>query len=233
VRALAFLTHILTACGAVLALLALLAASRGDWPLMLFWLGVALVVDGADGPLARALKVSERLPRWSGAVLDLVVDFATYVFVPAFAVVVSGLMSEMWALAAGAAIVVTGALYFADGDMKTDDNFFRGFPAVWNLVVFYLLLLQPPGWVCAGVVALFATLTFVPLRFVHPLRVKQLRTVNIILLALGSVLAVAAIVQDLAPDTWTTVGLCALALYFLGFGLLPRGAASPEQKRRD
>jgi phosphatidylcholine synthase len=229
VRALAFLIHILTASGAVLALLALLAASQGDWPLMFLWLGTALIVDAADGPLARAANVAGRLPRWSGDVLDLVVDFTTYVFVPAYAVVVSGLMSQAWAVSAGAVIVVTGALYFSDGNMKTEDNFFRGFPAVWNLVAFYLLLLRPTAWICIAAIAVFAVLTFAPIRFVHPLRVRRLRPLNITLLGVGLVLATVAIGQGLTPEPWITMALCAVGLYFFGFGII-----SPRlQSRRE
>src|SRR5262249_41517143 len=129
----AFCVHILTASGAALALLALMAAVHGEWALMFLWLGVALVADAIDGPIARALNVKEVLPRWSGDVLDLVVDFTTYVFVPAYAVASSGLMPGALGLVGGIIIVVTGTLYFADRNMKTTDNFFRGFPAVWNL----------------------------------------------------------------------------------------------------
>src|SRR6188768_27766 len=142
-KARAFAVHVLTACGASLALMALLAAVRGDWPLMFLWLGVALVVDAVDGPLARAAEVSKVLPQWSGETLDLVVDYTTYVFVPAYAVAASGLMPQPWATIAAAAVAITGTLYFANREMKTPDHFFRGFPAVWNLVVFYLLLLRP------------------------------------------------------------------------------------------
>jgi phosphatidylcholine synthase len=234
VRALAFLIHILTACGAVLALLALLAASRADWPLMFVWLGLALMVDAVDGPLARAVNVSERLPRWSGDVLDLVVDFATYVFVPAYAVVVSGLMPGSWSVLAGAAIVLTGALYFADGEMKTEDNFFRGFPAIWNVVAFYLLLLWPPAWVCAAVIAVLVVFTFVPIRFIHPLRVRRLRALNVTLLALGLVLSIVAVGEGLAPSPWVTVALCALGLYLFGFGIVSgHDASCAEQTGRE
>ena len=233
VWALAFLIHILTACGAVLALFALLAASRGDWTLMFVWLGLALIVDAVDGPLARAARVAERLPRWSGEVLDLVVDFATYVFVPAYAVVVSGLMPDMWAVTAGAAIVLTGALYFADGHMKTGDNFFRGFPAIWNVAVFYLLLLWPPAWLCAAAIALLLILTFAPIRFIHPLRVTRLRALNVTFLALGLVLYVIAVGAELTPDSWVTAGLCLLGLYFFGFGLMSGRAYPPAQTQDD
>lgn len=226
-RALAFSVHILTACGAALALLALLAATRGDWPLMFFWLGVALVVDAVDGPLARAINVKERLPRWSGETLDLVVDYTTYVFVPAYAVAVAGLMPLGWAITAAAIITITGTLYFADRHMKTEDNFFRGFPAVWNLVVFYLLLLRPAPAIAGATVVLFAALTFVPFKFVHPFRVRRWRGVTVALLTLWAVLAGAAVRQELAPDPWITAGLCALALYFVAVGLVP------IPKRRD
>jgi phosphatidylcholine synthase len=227
VRALAFTVHILSACGAALALLALLAATRSDWPLMFFWLGVALVVDAIDGPLARTLNVKEVLPRWSGDTLDLVVDYTTYVFVPAYAVAAAGLMPLAWAITAAAIVAITGTLYFADRNMKTEDNFFRGFPAVWNLVVFYLLLLRPAPLVAGATVVLFAVLTFVPLKFVHPFRVRRWRGVTVALLTLWAVLALAAVRQGLQPESWITAALSAIALYFVAVGLVP------IQERRD
>lgn len=220
-RIFAFSVHVLTAAGAAVALFALLAATHGDWPLMFLWLGVALVIDAIDGPLARAVNITEVLPNWSGETLDLVVDYTTYVFVPAYAVAAGHLMPDTLAIPSAAAIAVTGTLYFANRRMKTSDNFFRGFPAVWNLVAFYLLLLRPAPAIAAGVVALFAVLTFVPIRFVHPFRVRRLRTVTVALLTLWAALALAAVKQGLAPELWITIGLCALGCYFLGVGLLP------------
>jgi len=218
----AFSIHVLTAAGAAVALFALVAASHGDWPLMFLWLGVALVIDAIDGPLARALKVAEVLPNWSGETLDLVVDYTTYVFVPAYAVAAGHLMPDTLAVPSAAVIAITGTLYFANRKMKTSDNFFRGFPAVWNLVAFYLLLLRPAPAIAAGMVALFAVLTFVPVRFVHPFRVRRLRTVTVALLTLWAVLALAAVKQELAPALWITIGLCGLGGYFLAVGLLPQ-----------
>jgi phosphatidylcholine synthase len=220
-RALAFSIHLLTALGAALAALALLAAATEDWPLMFVLLGLALIVDAVDGPLARWFHVAERLPRWSGDVLDLVVDYSTYVLVPAFAIAVGSLMPDVWAVLASIVIAVTGALYFADRNMKTADGYFSGFPAVWNVIVFYLFLLRPAPWLAAAIVGAFAVLTFVPVRFVHPLRVRRLRAVTVTLLALWAALALAAIFQGLAPDRWITAALCAIALYFLTVGLLP------------
>jgi len=220
--ALAFSVHIFTASGAVLALLALLAVIDHKWPLMFWILGVALIVDGVDGIFARRLHVAERLPRWSGDVLDLVVDFLTYVFIPAFAVVASGLLPLPVAIVCATAIIISGALYFADRQMKTADYYFRGFPAVWNVPLFYFFLLQPPAWIAALAIFLLAICTFVPVPFVHPFRVKRGRAISIALLAIWSMLACVTLLRDMMPGPWITAALCAIALYFLGAGVLRR-----------
>jgi phosphatidylcholine synthase len=219
----AFSVHIFTACGAALALLALVMATGGHWTEMFMCLGLALLVDGVDGPLARTFKVSEVLPRWSGATLDMVVDFVTYVFVPAFAIAASGLLPDGVDIAAGIAVCVSGALYFADREMKTHDNYFKGFPVVWNLVAFHLYVFQPPPWLSASGIFVLAALTFVPIPFVHPLRVKRLRVLNITLLGAWGALALLTLASDLQPGPYVSVPLAAIAIYFLGAGLL-RGA---------
>ena len=139
-----FGVHVFTALGAGLALLALLEAVREHWSAMFAWLGVALVIDAADGPMARRLDVVRLQPNWSGDVLDLVVDFVTYVFVPAYAITASGLLLPIAAPLLGIGVTVSGALYFADRRMKSDDNHFRGFPGLWNVAAFYLFLLHWP-----------------------------------------------------------------------------------------
>jgi phosphatidylcholine synthase len=220
----AFAIHIFTACGAALGFLALILATGEQWAAMFFCLGVAAIADGIDGPLARTFNVAALLPRWSGETLDLVVDFTTYVFVPAYAIAASGLLPSALAIAAGVLIVVTGALYFADRDMKTHDNYFQGFPAVWNVVAFYLYLLQPPQWIAAVVVFAFAALTFVPVKFVHPFRVEYLRTTNFAVLTVWAVLALIAVANNLEPGWPVQTGLSLIAIYFLGVGFMARRA---------
>jgi phosphatidylcholine synthase len=215
---------VLTASGAAFALLALILAVGGHWAIMFLCLGFALIVDGLDGPLARAFKVADALPRYSGDTLDLVVDFTSYVFVPAYAVVASGLLPESLAIVAGVVIVITGALYFSDRDMKTADNGFRGFPAVWNLIAFYLFVLMPPPWISALAVAVFAVLTFAPIEFVHPLRVRRWRVVTIALTVAWALLAATAVFDNLSPAPWVTAGLLVIGLYFLLFGIIARRA---------
>ena len=219
-NAAAFGVHIFTASGAVLALFALIAAVERAWPQMFLLLGVALLVDGVDGMIARRLDVAARVPRWSGDVLDLVIDYLTYVFIPAFVVVWSDLIHPLLAIPCAIAIIISGALYFADTEMKTKDNFFRGFPAVWNVPVFYLVLLKPPSLISAGAIAVLAVATFVPLPFVHPFRVQRARALSIALLVIWAILASVALARDMMPGPWITAALCAIALYFLGAGLM-------------
>jgi len=215
----AFFVHVFTASGTALALLALIAAVNSHWQAMFVCLGAALVVDGVDGAMARRLKVAELLPRWSGDVLDLVVDFLTYVFVPAYAIVAGGLLPQPLAIPAGIIIVVTGALYFADREMKTGDNYFRGFPALWNLVAFYLFVLRPTPWIAAVTVAVFAVLTFAPFKFVHPVRVRRFRLVNIAAVVGWAALAFIAVIRDLAPGPWIAAGLLIVGLYISAVGI--------------
>jgi phosphatidylcholine synthase len=218
----AFSVHVFTACGAALALLAMILATGGHWAAMFFCLGLALLIDGLDGPLAREFKVANILPRWSGEALDHVVDFTTYVFVPAFAIAASGLLPDALSIPAGVLVAITGALYFADREMKTHDNYFRGFPAVWNLAAFYLYVIEPPPWIAAAAVVLFAGMTFAPIRFVHPLRVVRFRLLNIALLAVWAALALVTIAMNLEPGFYVMVPLTVIALYFLVAGWLPQ-----------
>lgn len=172
-KAAAWLVHLLTAGGVVLALLALLAVERGEFRLALMWLVAALALDGIDGSLARAAHVKTRAPRIDGDTLDLIIDYLTYVFVPALLIVRAGLVPEAYAPALAALILVSALYNFTRRDLKTPDNYFRGFPALWNVAAFYLLVAQtPPVW-GAAVVAFLAACTFAPIHFVHPFRVKD------------------------------------------------------------
>jgi phosphatidylcholine synthase len=129
-------------------------------------------------------------------------------------------LPHVLAIPAAIVVVITGALYFADREMKTDDNYFRGFPAVWNLAAFYLYLLEPPEWIAVVSIAVLATLSFTPVRFLHPLRVQRWRPINVALLAVWAVLALIAVVQDLAPGLYVTLPLSLIAVYFFLIGLL-------------
>lgn len=214
----AFAVHLLTASGALWALLALVAAAEGAWTLMFAWLGVAFIVDGIDGPLARAANVSERLPTWSGAALDFVIDYATYVLLPAFAIATAGIMDRPYDLIAAGLVVVSGALYFAYDGMKLADNCFRGFPVAWNMLVFDLLVfreLHPYGF---WIVLAFVALTFAPIRFVHPVRVKRLRPLTLVAAVAWLAFAVLVALDGMRATGWPAIGLAATTVYLLVIG---------------
>src|SRR2546423_744181 len=217
---------VMTFRGAACPLGALAYAVAGQWTAMFVCLGAALFIDGIDGTIARYVKVAEVLPRWSGDVLDLIVDFVTYVFVPAYAIAASGFLPAPLALPAGALIVITGALYFADRGMKLAGNYFRGFPALWNAVAFYLFLLKPAAWLAAVAIVLLAALTFAPLKFLHPVRVTHLRPLNLTALIIWSMLALIALMRQLEPAPWVTGALLAISPYFFAVGFTdPQRAA--------
>jgi phosphatidylcholine synthase len=211
----AFSVHILTALGAAIGLLALIEAVNDRWVWMFAWLGVALVIDGIDGPLARYFKVAERLPDWSGDTLDLVVDFITYVFVPAFALAESGLLWAPSSLPLAGAVIVSGAMYFSDTRMKEADNYFRGFPTLWNAAVLYLFVLQPPPLVASVLIAALVVLTFVPIRVLHPVRVTRFRGFNLFVTGLWLALALWAIAANFDLPVPAQAAFCAIGLYFL------------------
>jgi phosphatidylcholine synthase len=215
-RAAAFSVHIFTALGAGIALIAQLEAVRERWAAMFAWLGIALVIDALDGPIARRLDVIRVQPNWSGEVLDLVVDFVTYVFVPAYAITASGLLLPLAAPLLGIGIVVSSALYFADRRMKSDDNHFRGFPALWNAAAFYLFLLHLSPAISSLIVAVLIVLTFVPFHVLHPVRVVRLRGLTLTLVAIWAALVVYALANDFDAGAIVTIALCAIAAWIVG-----------------
>lgn len=172
-RAIAWAVHALTATGAVIALLALLAILDGNARTALLWLGLALAVDGLDGPLARRFDVKKALPRFDGAILDLVVDYLTYVVVPAVLLYRFGYFPDVFAVPATAFILATSLYIFANVDMKTADNYFVGFPAIWNVVALYVFILDPPKETTLAATVILGLASFSTAKFLHPLRVRE------------------------------------------------------------
>jgi phosphatidylcholine synthase len=218
-RAAGFSVHVFTASGGAVAVLALYAAIERNFSACFAWLGLALFIDGIDGTLARAARVQVTAASIDGAVLDLVIDFLTYVLVPVVALWRSDLMPTEASFWIGLVVTIASALYFADTRMKTDDLWFRGFPATWNIIVLYLFILRPPWIVSAGILLGAAALMFAPIVFVHPLRVVRMRSLTIAMMLAWFALAAIAIVENLRPSAWVVWGLIATAAYFLALPL--------------
>lgn len=216
----AYCVHLLTASGAVFAMLAMLAAADGEWSIMFLWLVVALFVDGIDGPLARKFHVKTAAPIYDGILLDLIIDYATYVFVPAFALFKSDLLPGWTGWIAIIIITFTSALYFADTRMKTRDNSFSGFPACWNMVVLVLFAMQLDFWVTLAIVILIAAAMFFPVKFVHPVRTKRWRAVTLPVSILWVVFAGWAAWVDFEAPAIAFYGLMGTSIYLILAGAL-------------
>jgi phosphatidylcholine synthase len=189
-RAVAWSVHVYTATGAIFAFLGLLATIRDEARLAFFWMVAATFVDATDGVLARLADVKSYAAGLDGTRLDDIVDFLTYVFLPAFLVYHFGLVPEAWAFLVSAAMLLSSAVGFTLADAKTDDHFFTGFPSYWNIVALYLFVLGFWPVVNAAILVAFAVLVFVRIGYLYPSRTPTLRGLTV---ALGSAWGVAVL----------------------------------------
>jgi phosphatidylcholine synthase len=202
-KGLAWAVHAFTTFGIIAGFLALVAVLKGDAVAAFMWLGVALFVDGIDGSLARKARVREYTPNFDGASLDLVIDYFTYVAVPALMVywfnmvpVPYGFHTETWSLISAATIMAVSCYTFANVGMKSEDYYFVGFPAVWNVVVLYFYVLDT-GWLINLITVItLSVLTFVPIKFVHPLRVTHWRNITIPMTVLWAAMTLSLVISS-------------------------------------
>jgi phosphatidylcholine synthase len=200
-------------------MLAMHAVTAGAWEAAFAWLGVALFIDGIDGALARKAKVQVWLPRFSGERLDLVIDYLTYVVVPALALLHAGFLRGTWGLTLVALIVLSSLFHFSDTESKTDDHSFVGFPAIWNMVAFYVFAFRLSETAAALLVLACVVLTFVPLKWAHPMRTPRLRPLTVAATAIWGVAATATLITGFPAPIWAQIALAAAAAYGLGLTL--------------
>lgn len=223
----AYSVHLFTATGAVFAMLALLEAAKGDWAMMFLWLVVAFIVDGIDGPLARRYEVKQNAQIIDGVLLDLIIDYLTYVFIPAFALFQSDLLPGWTGWVAIIAITFTSVLYFSDSRMKTADNSFQGFPGCWNMAALVFFAVQPSAAVILGAVVFLAVAMFTPLKFIHPVRTARWRAVSLPVALVWTGLAGWAAWENFAQPQIVTWGLVATSVYLMTVGIVQQ--AIPER----
>ena len=216
----AYLVHLLTATGAVFAMLAMLAAVEGKWSLMFLWLVVAFLVDGIDGPLARRYDVKTYAPQIDGVLLDLIIDYLTYVFIPSYALFASDLLPGWSGWVAIIVINFASSLYFADTRMKTRDNSFSGFPACWNMLALVIFALQPNSWVSLFLVVVLAGTMFTRFKFIHPVRTDRWRALSLPMALAWTFFAGWAAWVDFDPQSWAHWGLVITSLYLVCAGMV-------------
>jgi phosphatidylcholine synthase len=211
----AALVHVFTALGTVCGLLATQAVLDRAWEAAFAWLGLALIIDGVDGTFARLAHVGTRLPRFSGDRLDLVIDYVTYVFVPVLALLQGGFLPGWWGLVLASLILLSSLFHFSDTESKTEDHSFVGFPAVWNLVAFYVFAFALPPAATAVLVLVCVAFTFVPLKWAHPMRTPLLWPVT----ALSTALWLLAALATLWTGFPASLGAKAVLLLTAAYGI--------------
>jgi phosphatidylcholine synthase len=206
-KGIAWAVHAFTTCGIVAGFLALVSVLKGDAVQAFLWLGIALFVDGIDGTLARKARVIEYTPNVDGRTLDNVIDFFNYVAVPALMVYWFDMVPDAWGLniIAAATIMAVSCYTFANTGMKSDDYYFVGFPALWNVVVLYFYILDSHWIVNLVVIAALSVLTFIPVKFVHPLRVTDWREITIPMTVLWAAMSLTLILSARDHAAWGRV----------------------------
>lgn len=188
---------------------------------MFLWLVVAFFVDGIDGPLARKYDVKTNSPIYDGVLLDLIIDYLTYVFVPAYALFKHPEMLPGWTgWVAIMVITFTSALYFADTRMKTKDYSFSGFPGCWNMLVLVVFAIRPDCWVILGLVVVLSIAMFLPIKFVHPTRTARWRFVTLPMALAWTGFAGWAAWVDFHPESWAHYGLVITSVYLISAGAM-------------
>lgn len=222
-KAIAWAVHLFTASGILGGFMAILAIQAHDWREAMLWLIVCFIIDGVDGTLARRFQVREVLPFMNGKTIDYVIDFATYAFIPAYFFYEAALVAESWRLVSTFLILITSAIYYGKEGMVSEDNYFVGFPVLWNIIVFYLIFVFAfPSWANLLVVVVFSILHFVPFKFPYPSQQARWLEVTWVMAGIWG-LAVVTIVW-LFPERYLLLTLISVLSggWFLGIGFWKR-----------
>ena len=174
-----WLVHCFTGLGALCGMFGLMAVGNGHRKSAILWLVVAMVLDGVDGPAARAWHVSDHVPRIDGYTLDLIIDYVTCIVIPVLFMHRFHMLPRNFSLVVGSFVLFMSALWMSRTDQMTDDHWFRGFPCEWNMIVPTLLLINAGKWFTAVACILLALTQLTSWKFVHPMQVKRFRPVTV------------------------------------------------------
>jgi phosphatidylcholine synthase len=227
----AWLVHLYTASGVVLALLSILLIERGDFQNAFWLMALAVAIDASDGTLARAARVKEVIPRFDGDRLEDIIDYLNYVLVPCLLLIRAGLLPERDAVWLAAVPMLASAYGFCQKEAKTADHFFLGFPSYWNIVALYLYVVGTPLWVNGLLVLALSVLVFVPIKYVYPSRSPAFRGLTITLGIIWGVLILAMIQYLPTPPRLVVFSSLAFPVYYtvLSLWLTARGNAGKAE----
>lgn len=223
--ALAYAVHLFTATGAVWGFMALLAVFDHDWRMMIFWMIASVLVDSLDGMLARWLDVKTYATGVDGALMDNIIDYLTYVIVPALFLIQADVLPEGVRMFSACAILLASAYQFTQTGAKTDDHYFKGFPSYWNLVVVYMLVMGLNPWINFILLMLLTVLVFVPVKYIYPSRNTYLRRLTLGLTYLYGIISIWGIVQYPNVPRWTIWASLLYVVYYTVISLMPKNHA--------
>ena len=182
--------HLFTISGVLLSFLALVASIEQNLELVFFYLALALFIDGIDGSLARMVDVKRHTPHINGENLDNIIDYLNYVFVPVFVIYWLDFVPAGLEIISAFIILAVSCYTFANSNIKTSDFYFSGFPALWNIVILYFYILDTDPFLNFFTICLLAIFTFIPIKYLHPFRVKRFRLVSLSVLGIWMVTTV-------------------------------------------
>ena len=218
-KLLAWSAHLFTATGALWGLLSLLAITNQEWIQAFVWMAIAILVDSFDGFLARRVRVKTVLPEFDGALLDNMVDYLNYVFVPAFFLSQTDMLPQSFNILGAGLILFASSYQFCQNDAKTEDHYFKGFPSYWNIMVYYLFLLGLNPWVNFAVVAVLTALVFVPIKYIYPSRTSMHQGLTLVLSALWAIANIVIVATYPNHAAWLVWASLLFGLYYVGMSV--------------
>ena len=214
-QSIAWLVHLFTATGAIWGFLSIVDINQQNWGRAFVWMAIALLVDSFDGYATRAAKVRRVLPDFDGALLDNIVDYLNYVFVPAYFLYAAGLLPPKLEIVLPILVLLASAYQFSQSDAKTDDHYFKGFPSYWNIVVFYMVMLSSAQWTNALIIVFFSVMVFIPMKYIYPSRSNVLPRVTLGLGLLWIIVnAVILVIYPSQPQWLVWISLLYPAYYY-------------------
>ena len=173
------LIHLSTGFGIIAGFLSLIAILNNNQKEAFIWLGIAFLIDSVDGTLARKFDVKKNLPHIDGKTLDSIIDFFNYVIVPSVMIYWFKYVPDQFIILIPLILIFISIYSYVNLNVLTNDNYYNGFPAIWNVVVLYFYIFGTDQTINLFILVLFIILKFSPIKCIHPLRVKKLRYLSI------------------------------------------------------
>lgn len=232
-RIFAWLVHLYTASGAVIAFIAILYIEELQFRAAFFLMALAVFIDSTDGTMARLARIKEQIPWFDGDRLEDIMDYANYVMVPCLLLLRANLLPPQDAVWLVCFPLIASAYGFCHKEAKTADHYFLGFPSYWNVVALYLYTLAAPLWFNAFTLLVLSILVFVPIRYVYPSRSPYLRALTVGLGSLWGIAVLAMIYLLPEPPRALVYGSLMFPIYYVCLSLWlevrrtisPRGGA--------